>query len=112
MTDTIERLRQMASYSDFPECCNWDQECMAEAADEIERLRAIVERLPKTADKMPMVPSLDVVWWSHPVINPTVHARRILWSDRYGRWILQGCPEFKPSDGYSTKEAAEKARAT
>jgi len=31
-----------------------------EAADEIERLRAIVDKLPKTADGVPVVPGMDV----------------------------------------------------
>lgn len=36
-----------------------------EAADEIERLRAIVGRLPKTADGVPVVSGDKVYWFSH-----------------------------------------------
>jgi tRNA U34 5-carboxymethylaminomethyl modifying GTPase MnmE/TrmE len=45
MSDVIDKLRAMASQCDYPENCEWDQECMEDAADEIEQLRAEVVRL-------------------------------------------------------------------
>ena len=41
--NVIEKLRAMAAYCDYAECCDWDQECMAIAAAELDRLRAYVE---------------------------------------------------------------------
>ena len=34
--------------------------CLRESADEIERLRAIVDKLPKTADGVPVVPGMTL----------------------------------------------------
>ena len=66
------------------------------AADEIECLRAIVDKLPKTADGVPVVPGTRVwtsraggepVWWADAVLVPAIP-----WSDYW-----------------STREAAEAA---
>ena len=36
----VSKLRRMANYSDYPECCEWDQVCMDDAADLIEKITA------------------------------------------------------------------------
>jgi hypothetical protein len=72
-----------------------------EAATEIERLQAIVARLPKTADDVPMVPGMTL--WNH--YNGKVS--RIPCLD----FISSNAPTRCCWDGkyYSTREAAEKA---
>jgi len=63
---------------------------------EIERLRSIIGRLPKTADGEPVTPGVKVWTWlgDEPVQEVTMHA--------WMRGVYVNC--------YSTREAAEKAR--
>jgi hypothetical protein len=92
----VNRLRNLAI-----DCDNEGQERAAdlcrEAADELDRLQAIVDQLPKTADGVPIAPGTRV--WSElagEVSRVTVN--RIGIGGVY-------------HDVYSTREAAEKARA-
>ena len=66
---------------------------------EIERLRAIVDRLPKTADGVPMVPGLRVWIWFGGKITEAVHSGTDPKQSYWGNALW--C--------YSTKEAAEEA---
>jgi hypothetical protein len=71
---------------------------LAELQTEIERLRAIVDRLPKTADGVPIAPGQGVWTWFPDRSQPeTVTLQRI-----GACGVYAGC--------YSTREAAEKAR--
>ena len=81
--------------------------------DEIARLQAIVERLPKTRDGVPVVPGSSRVWR----INK--HGE----SEESVNWIGWGAtfmsdsndspywPTWSPDKCYSTREAAEAAMA-
>ena len=92
-------------------CCHGSY-CMkfgiiAEAADELERLSAIVEKLPKTADGVPVVPGVDNVWQWHSDWGWTECAVE-----------LGGCVDEHLADAYggsikycySTREAALAAK--
>ena len=69
------------------------------ALDELERLRAIVDKLPKTADGVPVVPGLDNVWVKNgPNVRP---------SESMTTWRLL---QVRRSYCYSTREAAEAAK--
>ena len=77
-----------------------------EAADEIERLQAMIDRLPTTADHVPIVPGMTIYQSDgSPVI--------VSGYDWHGDWweIELEHDGFLPSDEvYSTREAAEKAK--
>jgi len=78
-------------------------------ADEVERLRAIVDKLPKTADGVPVVPGMtlwDSIWLGRPfgvqqlsVFCP--NASRSEWMCNEGEVDVSQC--------YSTRAAAEAA---
>ena len=71
---------------------------LQEAEQKIERLQAIVDRLPKTADGVPIVPGMEVWSWMGDAGLMSTEITRI----GKGGWFA-AC--------YSTREAAEKARA-
>jgi hypothetical protein len=77
-----------------------------QAIQEINRLAAIVEKLPDTADGVPVVPGVDKVWriWpdgiAHPEVTVTCDAM-CGWRVRWG----------EIGTAYSTREAAEAAKA-
>ena len=76
-----------------------------QAADEIERLRAIVDRLPTTADGVPIVPGMAIYQIDG---SPAI----VSGYDWHGDWweIELEHDRFLPADEcYSTREAAEKA---
>ena len=84
------------------------------------RLRAVVDKLPKTADGVPVVPGMTICWWckgtllsrvldayhtSHNVIYPQGKPRRECVSARLPSYIQNVPLELC----YSTHEAAEAA---
>jgi hypothetical protein len=74
---------------------------LAEARAEIERLHAIVDRLSKTKDGVPIIPCVDSVW--HPDFTGSGTAKecgRAYWA----------CYMRKIDECYSTREAVEAAR--
>ena len=71
---------------------------------ETERLQAIVDKLPKTVDCVPVIPGLDEVWVI--MADCVVPRQTIVTSSMVGWRIRWGDIE----NGYSTREAAEKAR--
>ena len=80
------------------------------AADENDRLQAIVDRLPKTEDLVPIYPGLEVftTYDSGPILVEAFHR---CYSNR--AWLIDTDrgPRMA-SECWSTREAAEKARAT
>lgn len=74
---------------------------------EIERLRAIVDELPKTADGVPVVPGEDVVW--HPTVrsdNGRLMPMAIDLNEGAAWYRVPDDRKFV-CDCYSTREAAE-----
>lgn len=72
-------------------------DALMQAADEIERLRAIVDRLPKTADGVPIYPGMTV-WALIPGLEISDAEVQVVGIGGVWRYC------------YSTREAAEKAR--
>ncbi len=85
------------------------------AREEIEYLRGVVGKLPKTADGVPIVSGDKVwVWWESDKEGTLSRWFQITVLDTYhvnrGWVVSDNGSEFEPSDCYSTREAAEKAR--
>jgi len=83
----------------------------SDRAAEITRLRAIVEKLPKTADGVPVVPG-DELWVRHP--DGGCAGTRRWWKHPSLGWSvgfehMQNEP-IDVSSCYSTREAAEAAK--
>jgi len=92
----------------------WLPRCPGEDAGpcpwcESRELRAIVDKLPKTADGVPMVPGMEV--WCIGTMRYNNGAMEEL-SGRTKEHVLMGLQRGKLFEGrlYSTREAAEKAR--
>ncbi len=66
------------------------------------RLRAIVDKLPKTADGVPVIPMINTVY-VHRYFEPT---EEIVECDINKTW---GVPVHRIGESYSTREAAEAA---
>ena len=100
MKRTIDDIRGNLS---FVGC---DNETALEMCEEIERLTAIVERLPRTADGVPIMPDSDTVFAINQFgeIFTTIIVRNPV------GWIVRGNRHINASKTYSTREAAEKAR--
>ena len=79
-------------------------------AAEIERLRAIVDRLPKTADVVPVIP-WDCEVFSY--VGVEIRSSKMLIFEN-GEWFARfgGYRFVEVSQCYSTRAAAEKARTT
>lgn len=120
----VAKLRGAIRHAGFEVCqtsCDWtihdvsnlaaaDEERTAEVISrnidlEIEnkRLQSIVDRLPKTADGVLVVPGIDRVW--HPDFQGTGTPR----DNRFAYW---SCYNRDIGTCYSTREAAEKARSS
>jgi hypothetical protein len=80
---------------------------MEEATAEIERLQAIVGRLPKTADGVPIAPG-DVVWLIGSHCDPF---QVTILNEIVIRYPDKETSSHYPSWCYSTRKAAEQARA-
>jgi len=103
-----------------PQCCsiNTERAAREKADEENNRLRALVDRLPKTADGVPLVPGMTV-FIPHPHPSNLITEREIL--APYGTLACltkepahSGCCEStthrQARECYSTREAAEAAR--
>ena len=80
----------------------WDAKCQ-----DIKRLQAIVDKLPKTADGVPVVPD-DLVYYLNA--NNTITECNVQWRSEDGRyWACRGIqgPPFRVEKCYSTRKAAE-----
>ena len=94
--DTANRNRAAR----WPEDLDSAEDILEELADEIERLQAIVDKLPKTKDGVSVVPKVDKV--HHPR-----YAYPGIVIGSYAGWMHN---IESISDCYSSREAAEKAR--
>ena len=102
----------------FPDATEADGVCVGEhtaetlaeaAAKEIKRLRAIVDKLPKTADGVTVVPGEDTVWAWHPHRGEfTEYAVEI--SQPYAEVDYDFVDPNCVCRFYSTREAAEAAK--
>jgi hypothetical protein len=70
---------------------------------ERDQLQAIVDKLPKTADGVPMVPGYDQVYLAMRGDDGTLHSL----SKTAATWRLL---DLRAKDCYSTREAAEAAK--
>jgi hypothetical protein len=93
------------------------QECEAE----VKRLQAIVDKLPKTADGVPVVPGMNCYFRSHP--HGTTHKDAGVVcvtlsydGDNYEAFLRDGNGDewwaILPEEVYSTREAAQAAKET
>lgn len=89
-----------------PTCCESGCQSLVLSA-EIERLREIVERLPKTADGVPVVPGMDEVYEVCMRHDGTTYIRKtgLITTDPMCGFRLKDLDEDVL---YSTREAAEK----
>jgi hypothetical protein len=88
-------------------------------ADEVERLRAIVDRLPKTADGVPLFPG-DTVYYEKNPSNDTIVAFTVAPYSEWNTdvWGVQNQSRAVSKKGggwpaamcYSTRKAAEAAK--
>jgi hypothetical protein len=82
----------------------------------IAELEAIVAKLPKTADGMPVVPQVAHVWYVHPTgkvvgFAPTIDdITQGWWCHNGGRDPDDNWTHVTLADAYSTRQAAEAAR--
>ena len=85
-------------------CCGCGED-MTEAADEIARLTAIVDKLPKTADGVTVVPGMLLYHYAtgRPLGNVVTYTAGMR---AHGQWAVAAYPV---GDCYSTREAAEAA---
>lgn len=108
----IDRLR--AALDEVQTARRRGDEIVAGYEIEIQRLRAIVDKLPTTADGVTVVPGIDYVW----IVRNGEALRGLVltcfhddwyadlrWQTENGGWC--GAPSV--SECYSTREAAEKA---
>lgn len=122
MNETTKDLRQLVSLGECP-CesaawSHWDQAIQA-AADRLEELEAIVARVPKTADGVPVVPG-DTVYAKRNPSDDTVVEFEVA---DYEKWAMDAwgsrnqARAYTEGGGgwivsrhcYSTREAAEAA---
>ena len=89
----------LAPYALYP-----DRERVAEMQAEIERLRAIVDKLPKTADGVTVVPDIDDVWESPGEGMNKATRLSVLFHGQFHSGIRNNIHQL-----YSTREAAEAA---
>ena len=92
----------------YDEVIDQPQPCRKCLNEDIERLQAIVDKLSKTADGVPVVPGMDVWLPGYPKYPGEVEA------DAYGVNPCVDWPEklYHPCKLYSTREAAEVARCS
>jgi hypothetical protein len=89
-------------------CCGCGED-MTEAADEIARLTAIVDKLPTTADGVSVVPGMNVYfqWHSGEIVRHPVAFIRI---DKDDTWLYFERALYRSTGVcYSTREAADAA---
>ena len=95
-------------------------DCKQEVCSRVKRLRFIVDKLPKTADGVSVVPYKDNVWCEHEGV--IVQSKDILWAELH--WMTKSNEKRWwarfPADGfykvvelcYSTQEAVEAAKGS
>jgi len=76
---------------------------LSDAADEIERLQAIIDKLPKTADGVPVVPGMTVYYRGMGGVVQTTNEMCVNAIKAANGFILN------PSGCYSTQVAADAA---
>ena len=78
------------------------------AADEVERLQATDDKLPKTADGVPVVPHVDPVWAWDACLH---EAKPRWWRGGDHNWVYGELEHetVRVSECYSSPEAAEAA---
>jgi len=111
MKRSVEEIRENMDY------VGCDNATALEMCDEIDRLQAIVDRLPKTADGVPVTPGMIVWIWSKvetPKPSP-IREKRLLysyhdWCDVQTGYVSATRKSVPLCSVYSTHEAAEKAR--
>jgi len=110
--DTKELIRLMRTRDDSRN--GWtDEQLIAAAAAELERLAGIVERVQKTTDGVPVFPD-DMVWFWHDgvlhnQIKGYVHGPSVVLTGMTPNGFPWKTTTFV-GKFYSTKEAAELAR--
>jgi hypothetical protein len=96
-------MQRLRSYStpQPDQCFSAAQESVCWAVREIARLQAIVDKLPKTADDVPVVPGMELWAPAH-----------MAWDVRQGREPRASLSDdvVHTKEYYSTREAAEAAR--
>ena len=103
MTNLPERLRQLSeSLNDWDNPITAKDDCL-NAAKELERLHAIVGKLPKTADGVPVTADMTL-WYVNP--NGVVPTTSFTFDDICECLIDGNGPKL-----YSTREAAEAAKS-
>lgn len=109
-TTLAARLRESSPYSDDG-TMNSNMRLIHEAAALIEQQQAIINRLPKTADGVPITPGMQLwgsLGWNNEPAKATL---RGTYAEGYRvcapEWGMNVRPEV---ECYSTQEAAEAAR--
>ncbi len=102
MSITSRAARTLAETAQANDGVTVDPATMLDIADEIERLRAIVDKLPTTADGVPIGIG-SVVWDEEYAGIESVTALRPVSKD----WQLHDYYDVFASTCYSTREAAE-----
>jgi len=124
MSEIVQMLRSIQSV--HKDCSPVLSKACRSAADEIDRLQAIVDRLPKTADGIPVTPGMKVWHCANRHYGP--HAGKLFESEGIDARMpspyclgehcySDGCQgddgggrTWRFEDCYSTRQAAEKAR--
>lgn len=114
MSSVVLRLRKAAEANrnaSWAEELDGCEELMEEAANEIERLRAIEYRLPKDAEGNPVTPEVELV---SSYYRDIVDFPQRVCEIRAGGWRFYGSSWYDADDPnrkcYGSLEAAEKAR--
>jgi len=106
-TDKAEIKRLRAELVEIEECFDEANKYIVDYMAEIDRLQVIVDKLPKTADGVPVVPGKDIVW--HPDVRHIRGAPMPLDIDANGEaaWWRTPDERYSVEDCYSTQEAAK-----
>ena len=114
LANEIERLRAALEPFEVVEYSHTEDHYLAEQAvlrlsEKVREDESIVDKLPKTADGVPMVPGMEV--WCIGTMRYNNGAMEEL-SGRTKEHVIMGLQRGKLFEGrlYSTREAAEKAR--
>jgi hypothetical protein len=102
--DLVKELRDLVEVPDFARLFGVVS-LVTEAADELERLRAIEGKMPKTADGVAIMYG-DWVWYSRKRFRPNLDTLTIPCAVPVGEG---GWRDLHVSECYSTREAAEAA---
>lgn len=107
-TELIKFLKEKSQYQSDGASVNY-----LRLIDEIERLSAIVEKLPKTADGVPVVPGMELFWTGDGFSEEKrQQVQSGLVRGVFGNNVNIGGSAFSPHSRYSTRELAETAKET